>query len=626
MSKNPAYSTVKKHNATFTELLQYKLSVSADLWTKNLVTEDVHYQMSTPGISNYTKASLLTNCVADVLSNSPQKYRELIEVLSDVPFFEDLVKKLESTYCKLYRYLTERAINTKFQLLFCSAAEESRQGPERSSHQSPISARYSEGNTKKKTVKKESKFAGFLHKVKGLVPTTDQKRRAAEYQKLQNLQAKLIPSTASDPDSKSQVYQLPVHSSGDKSLRYIVGPWPHPLPHDHDPGIPEKVLMLVGATGVGKSSLINAIVNHVYGTEWGNSYRLKLIQSEVRPQAHSQTKKISAYTFPLSEHSVLPYTLTVVDTPGLGDTEGIKQDRETLSQFKKFLSCTPVSISEIHCICLVVKADDHRLTPTQKYILGLFLSIFGKDLEDNIFIAITFCNGKEPHVIETLKTANIPCRESVFKFNTYSLYTKHDSTVAATDNSDYYWQMGMASFQRLFEHLGKIEPKSVTQTARVLQKRIDLESHVRELKEIVAKATRLFEQDTNDMLHNQEQLSHLDKELCKGVIKIYRDIQYLSEIALSLDPCLPADYITISDGRNREPGLELMELSEYIFKLKNFPDDYGMSSPSKNILEELIRTEENEVGRKKYESMQSHVTDQSPRDHIERVLKLLQPN
>ena len=107
--------------------------------------------------------------------------------------------------------------------------------------------------------------------------------------------------------------------------------------------------MMVGATGAGKSTLINAVANFVLGVEWKNPFRFQVITGEdVHSQAQSQTKEISAYTFHFTN---LPYMLTILDTPGFGDTEALKmisvlQSRSNTS-FQKM-------VSSISCMALVL--------------------------------------------------------------------------------------------------------------------------------------------------------------------------------------------------------------------------------------------------------------------------------
>ena len=82
--------------------------------------------------------------------------------------------------------------------------------------------------------------------------------------------------------------------------------------------------MLVGATGAGKSTLINGMVNYILGVDWEDDFRFKLIADEGgTSQAHSQTKTITAYTIPHQQGSPFEHTLTIVDTPGFGDTKGL---------------------------------------------------------------------------------------------------------------------------------------------------------------------------------------------------------------------------------------------------------------------------------------------------------------
>lgn len=243
---------------------------------------------------------------------------------------------------------------------------------------------------------------------------------------------------------------------------------------------PGRVIMVVGATGSGKSTLINGITNYVYGVKWGDSFRYKLIVDEGgRSQSKSQTTWITAYTFHKTEHSILPYTLTIIDTPGFGDTRGIERDKEIADQIKElFTDCRNHVVDQLHCIAFVAQATAFRLTPTQRYIFDVTLSIFGKDIANNIMLVATFADGKQPTVYEAAKEANVPFHKA-FKFNNSALYSPNESE----DPFDkLFWDMGKNTFVSFFNEFVSLKSQSLYLTREVLKERERLEITLRGLQ------------------------------------------------------------------------------------------------------------------------------------------------
>ncbi len=86
----------------------------------------------------------------------------------------------------------------------------------------------------------------------------------------------------------------------------------------------------MGATGSGKTTWINAMINYVLGVEWDDPFRFVLIEENLRggSQAHSQTQDVNVYDIHHQNGFRIPFSLTIVDTPGFGDNQGIARDTE----------------------------------------------------------------------------------------------------------------------------------------------------------------------------------------------------------------------------------------------------------------------------------------------------------
>ncbi|XP_068220219.1 uncharacterized protein [Palaemon carinicauda] len=250
---------------------------------------------------------------------------------------------------------------------------------------------------------------------------------------------------------------------------------------------PTKVILLVGATGTGKTTLINAMVNFIYGVDFGDDFRFILIDDKNAPkrsQAESQTDLITAYVFYQLPGMPFEYNYVLIDTPGFGDTRGIQRDREMMKQLETFLK-QDYGVDQVDGVGFVTPASAARLTQTQRYVYDGLSSMFGKDIKDNIYVMATFADAKNPPVLEALKEAGVHYT-GFYKFNNSALFAQNTAENAASDESDsddedsayickLFWEMGYRSMSNFFLKLGKTSPASLTLTKEVLQERSRLQ-------------------------------------------------------------------------------------------------------------------------------------------------------
>ncbi|KAK0141649.1 hypothetical protein N1851_020696 [Merluccius polli] len=267
---------------------------------------------------------------------------------------------------------------------------------------------------------------------------------------------------------------------------------------------PNRTIMVLGATGAGKSTLVNGMINYILGVTWEDRFRFKLVDEDTaKSQAHSQTSEVTVYKLNHRDGFKIDYSLTIVETPGFGDTRGIERDRMIISQLQNLFSAQH-GVSEIDAICFVAQASLARLTPTQKYIFDSVLSIFGKDVAENIRIMVTFADGQTPPVLTAINESGVPCAKRKnglpihFKFNSSALFADNKLVEANNEDDDnedeedgggnfdkMFWDMGTKSMKNFFSALNLIKTKSLTLTKEVLKQRRQLEISIENLQKNV---------------------------------------------------------------------------------------------------------------------------------------------
>ena len=302
----------------------------------------------------------------------------------------------------------------------------------------------------------------------------------------------------------------------------------------------EKIVLLIGATGAGKSTLVNGLANCLMCVNWEDSFRYKLVDEGRKSQVHSQTSRITTYTFQNS--AKLKYTLTVIDTPGLGDTKGLERDQEIIMQIKSIFSKS--RFQTLHAIGFVAQAPLVRLTSTQRYVFDSLLALFGNDVVDNILVMATFADWNQPPLLAAMRDANIPFCE-VLKFNNCALYLSNKSSDGDADSDDdggealslhrLYWKMGVKSFDVLFNRLEKLQGKSMKLTSEVLKEKHFQENAFRVLLQQIKIGISLIVQleVEKDILSNNTP----DSEIYEAIKFMRREVKLASGKAVYCNEC-----------------------------------------------------------------------------------------
>ncbi|XP_070612830.1 uncharacterized protein [Erythrolamprus reginae] len=244
--------------------------------------------------------------------------------------------------------------------------------------------------------------------------------------------------------------------------------------------VPNKVILMMGATGCGKTTLINGMINYILGVQWEDNFRFKLIhETTQRREAGSRTSEVTAYVVNHQKGFQIPYSLTVIDTPGFGRTRSAEQDKMVEKQLLEFFS-TPGGIDYVDAICLV-----GRSAHVQKCVFDSMLSMLGKDVKDNIQLLVTFADGRTPPVLEFLKEADLmsPQNESGspqhFRFNNSALFAPRECGGRHNVAAEMFWKMNTESMKGFLDALKMLETKSLTLTMEVLKERQELEAALR---------------------------------------------------------------------------------------------------------------------------------------------------
>ena len=238
----------------------------------------------------------------------------------------------------------------------------------------------------------------------------------------------------------------------------------------------EKNILLVGATGVGKKTLINGITNYLFGVKWEDDFRFATVTSGIvqKSQAYSPESSISVYKFACQPNFPVDYSVTIIYVPGIGGLDDFERDKRIVQQMQDFFQLETSSINHLHGIVLTIKATDTRVTPWQQYVYTSVKKLLVGGIEENMIVVATHSDGPQIRALRVLKETDVPYNEKlVFAVNNAALYCNN----VPTDDDDeediminkLQWKRNTKAYRDIFNALDKMAPQQLSRERMTAQ-------------------------------------------------------------------------------------------------------------------------------------------------------------
>ena len=266
--------------------------------------------------------------------------------------------------------------------------------------------------------------------------------------------------------------------------------------------------MVVGQTGSGKTTLLNSLINALCGIQLLDNFRYIIIDEyakdsgveDPKTQSKSRTTYVTAYN--INGINGNP-PITIIDTPGFGDSRGMKFDEKIIEMIRDLFKNW---IDSVNGICFVASASSARLTSTQKYIFSSIISLFGNDIAENFIPMLTFCDGKDPQILASLLDNESTFKKSIYDHikNNSPWYLQFNNSAIFESNrtgkfTELFWELGMDSFKLFFTKLNLLSTKGLNHSKSVLETRERMQNKILALRPLLDQGLYLIEAMKNEI-------------------------------------------------------------------------------------------------------------------------------
>ena len=147
-------------------------------------------------------------------------------------------------------------------------------------------------------------------------------------------------------------------------------------------------IMIIGETGVGKSTWIHCFINYMQSIQLEENERYylfdeKSLQEEYEKEHGKKLEGCSVTDVPaiynIEASNLFKNPIRLIDTAGFGDTRGPEYDEKITEDIRNLFEGS--EIETLNAVCLIFKANQTRSTDRLKMVMNKLFSLFGNEIK-----------------------------------------------------------------------------------------------------------------------------------------------------------------------------------------------------------------------------------------------------
>lgn len=265
-------------------------------------------------------------------------------------------------------------------------------------------------------------------------------------------------------------------------------------------------ILILGETGVGKSTWINAFINYLSHESIDDALAAedlkcvipcsfqtqtavdgRFVETEIKigssqsekdgSGGESATQSTEVYTVNIGKTRV-----RLIDTPGIGDTRGVEQDNSNMNDILTVLR----TYNNLHGVLILLKPNAARLTVMFRFCIKQLLTHLHRNAANNIVFGFTNTRGSNYKPGDTFKPLNALLSEykdvnmGLFENNVYCFDSESFRYLAAKkrgidighlEDNRRSWEYSVGECERLVKHCQGITPHQVRSTINLNETR-----------------------------------------------------------------------------------------------------------------------------------------------------------